>query len=138
MAKIEREKIINFQFKSEMPDVGTYEQTLRLKRRTPRLDAAFITTKSILCGGMPPVTKSEMLLLDTMASLSVYIEPLDKSGKVIENDWMDDILDQEILFAIHNEWVKYQNSFYPEVKPAGDQGGQKAEPTAAPQAPVQG
>lgn len=139
-AKIIREKIITFKFDSKVVDQGKYEQVFRIRRRSPRLDTAFITTKSILCGGSAPVTRGEMLLLDTIATLTVYVEPLDKNGKVIEGEWMDDILDQEILFAIHKEWADFQNSFYPEVKPegTGDQGGQETKPAATPQAPVQG
>lgn len=141
-AKIEREKIINFKHESKMKDVGTFTKRLKIKRRSPRLDTAFVTTKAALTGGLAPLTRGEMLLIDAIATLNVYIEPVTDKGeslldKGLEEGWVDDILDQEIIFAIHKEWIDYQNSFYPpeEVKPGG-QDGEKTNPAA--ETPVQG
>lgn len=116
--KIEREKIIQFKFDSKMLDWGNpYQQKFRLKRRTPGLDMRVVATKAILTGGQPPLSRGEMFLTDVIGTLSVYIEPLDLNGKTVEGtEWIDDILDQDCLFAIHREWLDFQNSFYPGVK----------------------
>lgn len=135
-AKIEREKLILFGHQSKMPDVGKFTKRLILKRRTPRLDTAFITTKAALTGGLTPLTRGEMLLVDTIATLNVYVEPADQNGKPIQEDsWIDNILDQEILFAIHDKWSEYQESFYPKTEEKDDK---KSEPAATSEASVQG
>jgi len=116
-AKIEREKVLYFSHTSDMPDVGKYEKSFLVKRRTPGLDAQFITTKAALTGGLTPLTRGEMQLVDTLATLNVYFQPIDSKGKPIsDEDWIDDIFDNEILFALHRQWVEYQNSFYPKGK----------------------
>lgn len=119
--RVDREKIINFSFKSQMPDVGEYKGAFRIFRKTPRLDAAVVTTKAALTGGITPLTRGEMQFIDTLAVLTVYFEPVDHMGRKIEKpDWIDDILDQEILYALHREWLDFQNSFYPQgVKDEG-------------------
>ena len=98
-----------------MSDVGEYACDFRIFRKTPRLDAAVITTKAALTGGITPLTRGEMMFIDTLATLTVFFEPIDRSGRKIEKpDWIDDILDQEILYALHREWLDFQNSFYPQ------------------------
>jgi len=119
--KVEREKIIHFKYQSKAKDVGSYEQSFVIKRRCPKLDLQFISTKAALTGGLTPITRSEMSIVDTIATLTVYFEQVDKHGKRSESaEWIDDIVDPDILFALHKEWLDYQLSFYPEVKQDGE------------------
>jgi hypothetical protein len=139
-AKIEREKILNFSFESKAQGMGTYKKMFKMMRRSPRLDAAFITTKAALTGGLVPLTRGEMQLIDTIATLNVYFEPVNTKGESTNEDgWVDEIMDQDILFALHKEWVDYQNSFYP-PEPKESTGGQgdAPKPAASSEAPVQG
>lgn len=122
MSKIERSKIINYEFKSEMSDIGVYRKRLKLLRKRPSLQSAFTANKTALCGGIPPVTKFEMLMIDAMATVNVFCIPVDDQGNEYPVDhkersgWMDDILDDEILLDLREKWIEYQNSFYPEPK----------------------
>lgn len=140
-AKIEREKIIQFKFESQAKDVGVYTKRLKIMRRTPRLDSAFITTKAALTGGLIPLTRGEMLVIDAIATLNVYVDVVNEQGKSLtqaggpEEGWVDNILDQDVLFAIHKEWADYQNSFYPEA-PKTEGNSEAAAPAAAPQTTV--
>lgn len=114
MAKIERETLLHFTHESKMKDVGTYKRSFRIFRRNPKLDMQFVTTKSALTGGIAPLTRAEMLLVDTIAALTVYFEPVDDKGnKVSDPNWIEEILDQDILFGLHEKWLDYQASFYP-------------------------
>jgi len=116
MSKVEKETIINYKFESKMKDVGTFEiPRLKLRRRSPRLDAGLVTTKSALTGGLPPITRGEQVLIDAIATLTVYMEPVNEKGESdpkISSNWVDDILDQDIVFDLFNKWMDYQNSFY--------------------------
>lgn len=132
-AKVEREKIVQFKFESKMPDVGTYKQTFRFKRKRNSLDASVITVKAALTGGIPPINKGEANFIDTIAHLQVYVEPINERGDKIEGDWIDEIFDQEILFAIFKDWLMYQDSFYPP-----EQRMVKNEEAAGDKPPLQG
>ena len=149
MSKIELHKIIHFDFDSQARDVGKYTKKLKILRRSPRFDAAFITTKAGLTGGLTPLTRGEMLLIDAIATLHVYIIPVNNKGEDLpiedsaRDGWVDKIVDQDVLFALHKEWIDYQNSFYPEpakeVAPVeeGQDGQQQPIPTeSAPQPTV--
>lgn len=141
MSKIEQSKILHYSFDSKARGVGTYKKDFKILRRRPSLDTAFITTKAALTGGLTPLTRGEMLLVDAIATLNVYLIPIDKNGRDLPEDhperdgWVDDILDQAIIFDLHAKWIDYQNSFYPEAEVSD---GPEAETAAEPQAPVQG
>ncbi|MGZ3772942.1 MAG: hypothetical protein ACXVCY_04150 [Pseudobdellovibrionaceae bacterium] len=125
MAKIETEKIIPFRFHSKMRDVGVYEGNFLVKRSTLKLDTSFIRTKAALTGNSLPVTREERILIDAIACCAVFIEPVDQYGKPLNNPgWIDEILDREIVLALHAEWIDYQNSFYeqPDVKKDENEG----------------
>lgn len=113
MAKIETEKVLHFQFHSKMHDVGIFKKSFILKRATPKLDTNFIRTKAALVGGEMPVTQGERLLIDAMAVLWTYFIPInDKGAPTGEENWIDDILDREIILALQQEYLDYQESFY--------------------------
>ena len=115
-------QIINFSFKSEAKDIGNFSKNLKILRRKPQLDTAYITTKAALTGGLAPLARHEIMLLDSIATLNVYVKPVDDHGNELdEPGWVDDILDQEIIFAIQGKWIDYQNSFYPDAKPQQQQ-----------------
>jgi len=111
--KIEQHKDILFRHDSDMKDVGIYSRRFRIYRRTPRLSVQIVNTKSGLTGGMTPINKSEALLIDTIGTISVLADPLDQKGEPIgDSSWIDEVRDNEILFALYAEVIKYQNSFY--------------------------
>ena len=122
MAKIEREKVIQVKFTSKMTDVGEYSQAFLMKRKTVSLDVQVINAKSMLAQGLSPIARGESQFVDTIATISVYCVPLDKFGKPeTTGDWVDDILDQEILWQIHGKWLDYQKSFYPPIEEKKDE-----------------
>lgn len=118
MGNIETQKPFHFKFHSSAIDIGEFKKTLMFYRKRPRLDTALINTKSVLAGGLPPLTNADAIFLDAIATLTVYMDPIDDQGAVVKNaGWIDLIYDNEILLALYNEWLIYQNSFYkkPEV-----------------------
>lgn len=122
--KVEREKIIDYSYQSRMPDIGLYKKKFKLKRKSPKLDTAFVATKAALMGGNIPTSRGDALLVDAIATLSVYFEPLDDKGvETFDNNWVDDLLDQEIMFDLYKKFMAYQDSFYPtpEVKEGADE-----------------
>jgi hypothetical protein len=111
--KIEREMLLDYTFQSRMPDVGEYKRKFKLLRKRPKLDTAFVATKSALLGGQIPANRGDELLIDAISTLSVYFEPVDDSGVPSkERDWVDNILDQEIIFDLYKKFIDYQESFY--------------------------
>lgn len=126
MAKVEREKIHHFSFKSDIRDVGLYKNSFKMLRKTPSLDLQHINTKSMLTQGVPTVSELDAQHIDTMATLMVYFKLLDDKGQVVQRalangqlvdstDWIEDILDDKIQVKLHQDWLEYQQSFY--VKP---------------------
>lgn len=118
--KFEKYKDIQFKFSSKMKGVDEYSKKFRIYRRTPRLSTQIISTKSGLTGGLKPISRTEELLIDTIGTLSVLADPLDGLGQPTgDASWIDEVMDNEILFALYSEVIAYQNSFYQ------DDGGQE-------------
>jgi hypothetical protein len=123
--KIEKEKIINFSYESEMTDVGTYTKAFALKRRTESLDAQIRTMKATLAKGLTFTDPDDALSNQIIATLAVCLELIDEKGKRVEgSEWINELLDPAIKYKLYKEWLDYQDSFYKKT------GGQN-EPTVS-------
>lgn len=120
MAKIEREKTINFEYQSEMRDVGLYRGKFTLKRRTPAIVTDIKLGKARMLAGNRPANTGDDLHFEIMATLANAIEPVPNSGPD-STAWIEDLLDPAIWHALYIAWQEYQASFS-EPKAEGDAG----------------
>lgn len=92
-----------------MPD---HVQSFEFLRKTPRLELAKVNTKSTITGGVSPVTQSDSIYIETLATLSVYVKPVKDGVVVKEANWIDQIQDVDFMYEIYSAWADYQASFY--------------------------
>jgi len=126
---MELQKDISFTFDSKVRDVGTYRGGFRLLRRTARRATLVVTTKSALTNGLPPVTPGDRQLVDTIATLTVLVQKIKSNGQP-ETDagWVDEILDFEILYALHEKYLEWEDSLMSTAIKEGGADAQNASP----------
>lgn len=111
MAKVEREKIIDFEFESGMRDVGVFKAKLVLKRRTAQLVTDIKYAKAKMLGGQRAASGGDELHFEVMATLANAVEPTPNPTPLNPSGWVNEILDPAIWYAIFGQWQDYQDSF---------------------------
>lgn len=125
---MELQKDISFTFDSKVRDVGTYRSAFRLLRRTARRATMVVTTKSALTSGLTPVTPSDRQLVDTIATLTILVQKIDAQGKPqADAGWIDDILDFEVLYSLHEKYLEWEDSLMTDPTGLGKEGGASAQ-----------
>jgi hypothetical protein len=114
MMKVERFKEIPFEFSSKVLDIGEYRRVYRIKRLTPGLQIEISRAKSNLMGGEVPVRNTDAIHLEIVATLSILAEPVWAPSEVADTEWLDNefMNDIEMLRALYDKVIGYQNSFY--------------------------
>jgi hypothetical protein len=108
MAKFEREKVVPFEFDTELSDIGKLNFPLLLKRRTPEIDTRIAQAKAQLLGGLNATSPEDNLWMTAVATLSNAVEP----QGLTDPNWIENVLGcREAVFAVYNKWLEYQNSF---------------------------
>ena len=112
--KIERSKDITFEYESELVDIGKYRRTFTVLRVTPSLQLEIARLKSRLMGGEVPVTKADSTYVEWVAVVTALATPIYGPGEKENDTWLEDefLNDIEMLGALYDEVIKYQNSFY--------------------------
>lgn len=128
---MELHKDISFVFDSKVRDVGAFRSGFRLLRRTARRATMVVTTKSALTSGLTPVTPGDRQLVDTIATLTILVQKIDANGKMQQDaGWIDDILDFEILYALHEKFLEWEDSLMIDPTGLGKEGGTSAQPSS--------
>lgn len=110
-AIIEREKIVPFEFKSEMRDIGMWKASLKLLRKTPEVVTNIKLTRARMLGGLRPASNADDLHFDVMATLTNAVEPVPNPYPMDPAAWINDVMDPAIWYAIYDRWQEYQASF---------------------------
>jgi hypothetical protein len=110
MSKVERETTIDFEYPSQMRDVGLFKAKLKLKRRTASLATEIKLAKARMLGGMA-ASPEDRLHFDCMATLANGVEPVPNPTPLDPTAWINELLDPAIWYAIYDRWQEYQASF---------------------------
>jgi hypothetical protein len=105
-------KDINYEYKSELTDVGVYKTRLRLYRWTMGLELQADANYSAATGGLRNPREYNDNLIYASANISARVKPIDQFGKLVEDPkWISDIVDPNIIFDIFLKLIEFDNSF---------------------------
>jgi len=112
--KMEREKVIPFEFDTGTEDIGTIRLSLTVKRRTPNIETMIAQSKAQLLAGFKAASDKDDLWFEAVATLANAVEPVG----LTDPNWIENVLQcREAVFAVYNRWIAYQNSFKRTLNP---------------------